>query len=139
MHKAAIVYATKTGHSRKIATAIGKALGTEAVNITARSVLEGVDLLFIVGGIYGGKSLPGLLNYVKSLDAEKVKKAALVTSCLSKKQGQESIRKILQEKGIAVLGETICRGSFLFLGLGHPNQEDIGEAVDFAVRLTKDT
>lgn len=136
MKKLGIVYATKTRHSKKIAEAIGKALNIQAVNVLARPVLGDVDLLFIVGGIYGGGSLPKLLEYVKGLDTRKIKRVALVTSCASKKQGQDSIRKLLQEKGIEVLDEIICQGSFLFMGFGHPNQTDIQEAVDFAIRLS---
>lgn len=136
MKKPSIVYATKTGHSKKIAEAIGKALNIQAVNVLARPVLGDMDLLFIVGGIYGGESLPELLEFVKSLDVNRIKRAALVTSCASKKQGQDSIRKLLQGKGIEVLGEMICQGSFLFIGFGHPNKKDIQEAVDFAIRLS---
>ena len=131
-----IVYATKTRHSKKIAEAIGKTLNIKAENVSGRPVPGDVDLLFIVGGIYGGKSLPELLKFVKSLDAGKIKRAALVTSCASKKQGQDSIRKLLQAKGIEVMDEIICQGSFLFIGFGHPNKTDIQEAVDFAIRLS---
>jgi flavodoxin len=137
MNKVSIVYATKTRHSKKIAEAIGKALNIKAENVSTRPVLEDMDLLFIVGGIYGGESLPLLLDFVKALDRGKVKKAALVTSCASKKHRQDSVRKLLQQKGIEVLDEIICPGSFLFLRFGHPNKRDIEEAVNFAVRLSE--
>ncbi len=137
MPKISIIYATKTRHSKKIAEAIGKALNIQALNVSTRPVLEDTDLLFIVGGIYGGESLPLLLDFVKALDRGKVKRAALVTSCASKKHRQDSVRKLLQQKGIEVLDEIICRGSFLFIGFGHPNKRDIEEAVNFAVRVSE--
>ena len=136
MGKIRIIYATKTGHSKKIAEAMGKALYVKAENVSTRPVLEDEDLLFIVGGIYGGESLPLLLNFVKALDRGKVKRAALVTSGASKKHRQDSVRKLLQQKGIEVLDEIICPGSFLFIRFGHPNKRDIEEAVNFAVRLS---
>ena len=136
--KLGILYATMTGHSRKIAKAIGEALDVQALNVGARPAFADVDLLFIVGGIYGGRSLPALLNYVKALDKDSVRRAVLVTSS-ARKQKQDDLRKLLHEKGIEVLDEFTCPGSFLFLSFGHPNKEDIEQAVDFAVKISAKT
>ena len=135
MDKIGIVYATMTKHSQKLATAIGQALNVKAENVKKSPVLGDIDLLFIVGGLYGGESMPELLGFVKGLDGGSVKSAALVTSCASKKQGQNSVRALLESKGITVVGESICQGSFLFMGFGHPNQTEVEEAVRFACRL----
>ena len=135
MNNIKIIYATKTKHSKKIAEAIGKALSIEAFNIKDNPVIEETDAIFIVGGIYGGQSLPKLIEFVKNLDGEKIKNAVLITSSASKKQGQESIRSILEEKNINILDELICQGSFLIMKFGHPNKDDIQEAVDFANKL----
>ncbi|HBN95649.1 MAG TPA: hypothetical protein DDZ66_05060 [Firmicutes bacterium] len=130
-----VVYATKIKHSKKIAEDISLALNVQAQNVTDNPRVEETELLFIVGGIYGGDSLPELLNFVHDLDAKKIGKAALVTSCASKKQGQTKVRKILEEKGIEIVDELLCQGSFLFFKWGRPNQADVQEAVDFARRL----
>lgn len=138
MNKFRIVYATKTRHSKKLAEAIGKALNIKADNVLDNPTLGDVDLLFIVGGIYGGGSLPELIDFLNNLDGEKIKNAALVTSCASKKQGQDSIRKLLEEKNIKVMGEILCQGSFLLIKFGHPNSADIQEAIDFAIQRSKE-
>lgn len=130
-----VVYATKTKHSKKIAEAIGKELGTKAINVTDNPSVEKTELLFIIGGIYGGDSLPELLGFVDRLDPDNVKRVALVTSCASKSQGQENVRKRLEEKGIDVIDERLIQGSFLLYKLGRPNKADIQEAVDFARTL----
>ena len=135
MNNIKIVYATKTKHSKKIAEAIGESFDIQASNILDNSTLGEVDLLFIVGGIYGGQSLPELIEFVKSLDGEKIKNVALITSSASKKQGQAAIRSILEEKNINVLDELICQGSFLIMKFGHPNKDDIQEAVNFAKQI----
>lgn len=135
MGQSAIVYATLTGHSKNIAGAMGQALGIRAENAAARPVLGNIDLLFIVGGIYGGNSLPALLNFVKTVDAQSVKKAALVTSS-ARGQKQDRIRELLQNKGVEVLDEFNCPGSFLCLSFGHPNEMDLQQAVDFAVKIS---
>lgn len=131
--KAKIIYYTKTGHSRKIANRVGEKLKIEVLDVKENPELEEVDLLFVVGGIYGGQSDKGLLEYIDGLPEGAVKKAALMTSCTSMKSPQDQVRERLEVKGIDVLkDEFICRGNFLIFGWGHPNREDLQKAVDFA-------
>lgn len=130
-----IVYATKTKHSKKLAEAMGERLKIMPQNIKTNPEPVTADLLIIAGGIYGGQSLPDLLAYAKKLDAASVKSAALVTGCASGKQQQASVRKILEEKGIKVVDEFICRGGFLVVSAGHPNADDLKAAADFAEKL----
>jgi len=134
--KTAVIYRSMTGHSKKIANAVAAALSTEALNIKDKPVLTGVDLLFIVGGIYSGASLPETIEAVKALDSTQVKKAALITSSMSDKVGQDEVRKLLEASGIEVLDEYRCRGNFLFLKMGHPNKQEKEDAVRFAKELT---
>src|SRR5690554_2827730 len=127
-----VIYATMTRHSKKIALDIGNAFNLQVDNVKDQPILSDVDLLFIVGGIYGGESLPPLLTYVKELDNKKVKKVALITSSAMGKQRQTEVTRILQEKQIKVLDELLCHGSFLFIKMGRPNKADRLEALDFA-------
>lgn len=132
-----IIYGTKTRHSKKIAEAIGRAFNIIPCNINSEPVIKETDILFIVGGIYGGNSLPELLKFVHNLEGNNVRRAVLITSCAAKKQGQDSIRSILEDKGIPVIDEILCQGSFLFMKMGHPNKTDITEAVNFAVSIAQ--
>lgn len=133
----AIVYYSKTGHSRKIAAAISDSLGIEAYDIKNNPALGQVDLLFIVGAIYGGKSSPELIAYAKSLDSALIGKVVLVTSCLSNMLTQDSIREVLEQKHIEVSpDEFLCKGNFLFFGWGHPNAYEVANAVAFAKECT---
>lgn len=134
--KTAIVYFSKTGHSKKIAKAMAQNLNMEVINIKENKKPENVDLLFVVGGIYGGQSMPEMTNYIKSLSPTNAKKAVLMTSCTSKVTPQATIRTLLQENKIEVLEEEfICQGSFLFMGMGHPNKADFQSAIDFAKKV----
>jgi Flavodoxins len=136
MKKISVIYASKTGHSKQLANAIAKEFKTEAHNFSSNPELDNTDLLFIVGGIYGGKSLPEFLQFIKNLDPAKIKKAALITSCTSGKTEQKEIRSLLEAKNIEVVkDEYICRGNFLLLGMGHPNEKEISDAVLFAKKL----
>ncbi len=135
MQKIAVIYATKTKHSKKLAEAIGSFLNVKIINITEKPALQDIDLLFLVGGIYGGVSMPELLEYIKKLEAPLLKSAALVTSCASGRQKQIAVRSILEEKGIRVIDEFVCRGSILFVSASHPNAKDLKEATDFAQKI----
>ncbi len=134
--KIRIVYATKTKHSKKLAEAMGERLKITPENIMLKPEPETADLLIIAGGIYGGESRPELLEYVKNLDGASIRSAALLTSCASGKQKQASVRKILEEKGIKVIDEFICRGGFLFVSARHPDSKDLNAAADFAEKVT---
>ncbi|MPN48294.1 hypothetical protein SDC9_195901 [bioreactor metagenome] len=52
-------------------------------------------------------------------------------------RGQSDIRRILAEKGIEVIEEITCPGSFLFMKLGHPNAADLYQAAQRAKQIAK--
>lgn len=135
MEKVAVIYATRTKHSKKLAEEIGSVLKVNAKNITETPDLHDIDLLFIVSGIYGGASMPELLNYIKEIEASALKRIALVTSCASGKQRQDAVRRIFEEKRIAVIDEFVCKGAFLFVSINHPNSKDLKDATDFALGI----
>ena len=136
MGKVNVVYATKTKHSQKLAQAIAKELNVEAVQIIEESNPEKTDLLFIVGGIYGGVCNPVLISYANKLDKNLVDKVVLVTSSASDSgRCQKEIRNILQEKEIQLLDEITCPGGILFVRLGHPNKKEIQQVVDRAKQI----
>lgn len=134
--KIGLIYSTMTGHSKKIADAIAKDLDITALNIKDNPKIENLDLLFIVGGIYGGKSSEDLINYCKNLDSNNVKKVALITSCCSKDTSKNVLKQILEEKQIEIVkDEFVCQGGFLFVGITHPNKKDFEDAVSFSKKI----
>ncbi|NLH19072.1 MAG: hypothetical protein GX462_03285, partial [Thermotogaceae bacterium] len=92
----AVVYLTKTGHSKKIASAIASALSLSALDIKTRPAIGEVDLLFIVGGLYGKQSDPMMLEFVKGLSPKQIKKAVLVTSSANGSLKQAAVRTALE-------------------------------------------
>ena len=93
--KTGLIYATKTSHSQMIAEKIAAALEIEAKNVVSNPSIAGLDLLFVVGGIYGNKSLPEMINFLKTLTAANARQAVLITSCVSKRSPQAEAREIL--------------------------------------------
>ncbi|MEI6578114.1 MAG: flavodoxin domain-containing protein [Eubacteriales bacterium] len=136
--KIEVIYATKTGHSKKIATAIAQELKVKATDIKMKPKIENVDLLYIVSGVYGGKSAPVLIEFVKEIDSTQVKQVSLLTSSAGKTTPQKEVREVLISNGVQVAeNEFLCQGGFLFVGMGHPNAEDIKNAVDFVKQTSK--
>lgn len=137
MTQISVVYATMTKHSQKLAEAIGKVLQVKAENVKTNPALQEVEILFLVGGIYAGKSAPDLIQYVENLNANQVKNAVLVTSSASiTKRSQPEVRRILTEKkNIRVLDEITCPGSLLFLRIGHPNALDVEQVTERAKQI----
>jgi hypothetical protein len=129
--KTAIIYSTMTGHSRKIAQAMEKELNIPAYDLSSNPILEGIDQLFIVSGIYGGAPKPELLAYAGSLTPQQVRSVSLITSSVGLVK-QSALRNVLSANGIAVRAEEhTCKGSFLVAAMFRPNQTDLAEAVRF--------
>ncbi|MDD2238858.1 MAG: flavodoxin domain-containing protein [Bacilli bacterium] len=135
--KISIIYYSMTGHSKKMANAISKELNVSSENIKTNPKLEDVDLLYIISGIYGDKSSPVLIEYVKELTKRNAKKAALITSSGSGTTKPIEVREILENNGIMVLkDEFLYSGGFMFFG-GHPNKKDIMNATNFVRETLK--
>lgn len=133
-----IVYATKTKHSKLLAQSIGKALGVEAKRIDAYIMDGKTELLFIVGGIYGGKCNPLLVSFARTLDASQVRKVVLVTSSTSISQrNQREVREILTANGIEVIDEITCPGRMLFVKITHPSKQDVHCIASAAINIAR--
>lgn len=132
-----IVYATKTKHSKKIAEKIGEKLKIEPKSLEKQPLMEDVDLLFIVGGIYAGKCHPDILEFASKIENGQIKKAALITSCLSNTTKQDKVRELLEKKDIEIIDEFVCKGNFLFFGYGHPKEEEINASAEFAKKIVE--
>lgn len=130
-----MIYSTMTGHTKKIADVIGDTLGVVPQNLKEDSAYYDCDLLFIGGGVYGGKLSPELDGYIELLDAEKNPKAAVFMSSVTQDYKASNLAGKLRDKGIEVIGEFSCKGSFLVVGLGHPNKKDLMSASDFVAEV----
>lgn len=136
--RAKILYMTKTGHSRKIAKELASRLGIEAFDAKQSPDLQDTDLVIVIGGIYGGVSNPDLVKFIRSTDTPTFRKAALITSCASRKFFQKEVRAALVERGIDVFAEElVVWGSFLFYGWGHPNASDFDAGATFVEKVMK--
>ncbi len=136
--KNAVIYYSKLGHSKKIAQAIANELGVKAQDIRENPEIKDMDQLYIVSGIYGGVSAPQLLEFLKTLDGQKIKRAYLLTSAGGKTTRAAKVRSVLTELGIPVAEEEFtCQGAIFLFGMGHPNKADIQNAIHFVQSVSQ--
>jgi len=129
--KVAVVYYSMSGNTKKVANAIAEELGTEAESVKDEPELEGTDLLFIGSGCYGGRLRKEMVKFLEGLKG--IKKTAVFGTYSGETKAIESMKGILEKKGVKVLDEWGCSGAFLyFLQRGRPNEKDLEEARQFA-------
>ncbi len=130
--KAAVRYYTKTGNTKRLAEAIARELGVEALPIS-EPVNERVDLLFLGNSYYAFSIAPEVRDFVKSLDKEKVGKivnfgsAAMLNSTYKKVKAEADKKSIPMDER-----EFHCKGEFKGIHKGRPNSEDVKAAARFA-------
>ena len=123
--KIAIRYYSKTGNTEKLAEAIGEAIGVAPKTID-EPLNEDVDILD-----------SKVKEFLKNIDVNvgsivNVSSAALIESTY------KQIKKEAEKCGLNMDDrEFHCRGQFKFVHRGHPNEEDINEAVNFAKSIVR--
>ncbi len=130
----AVRYHSKGGNTRKVAEAIAQRAGVAAQPLDAAEKLEGVDLLFIGGGIYAGSPLKALKKALAALTAEQVRSVAFFyTHAEPSSAFDGAFKAALTDPAIAVLDEVYhCKGRFFLMHKGHPDAADLQNAATFA-------
>lgn len=135
--KIAVRYYTKTGNTKKLAEAVAKAAGTEALPISS-PITEPVDVLFLGNSYYAFSIDPEVRKFIQGLDKAKVGKivnfgsAAMLNSTFKKVKAEaEKIGIPMDER------EFHCKGEFKGMHKGRPNAEDLKAAAEFAAAIIK--
>lgn len=145
--KAAVLYYSKTGNTKKVARSIAKGLGC-----AARSVSEvrppDVTKYKLVGfgsGVYFGKPGEQLMLFAERLKPVKKKKAFVFTTFGGVRAAGASqlIKDKISEKGFEVVGEHRTKaydnwGPLKLVGginKGKPDQSDLKAAEEFGKRM----
>lgn len=132
--KIAIRYYTKTGNTKKLAEAISQVVNVEAKTVD-EPLTEDVDILFLGSAVYAAGIDGKIKEFIKNIDVNvgevvNFSSAALIESTY----GQ--VKKEVEAKGIKMSeNEFHCRGAFKFVHRGHPNDEDLKNAQEFAKRI----
>lgn len=131
----AVRYYTKTGNTKRLAEAVGKAIGVEALPIS-EPISEPVDILFLGNSYYAFSIDPEVRDFVRSLDKSLVGKivnfgsaAMLNSTCKKVKAEADKVGIPMDER------EFHCKGEFKNLHKGRPNDEDLKAVSEFAKRI----
>ena len=128
----AVRYYTKTGNTKRLAEAIAKELGVEALPID-EPVREQVDVLFLGNSYYAFTIDPEVRAFVATLDPAKVGKLVNFGSAAMLRSTYKKVKAVADEAGIVMdEKEFHCKGEFKGIHKGRPNEEDIKAAVAFA-------
>ena len=130
--KFAVRYYTNTGNTKKLAEAVAKELGVEALPIS-EPVTEAVDYLFLGNSYYAFDIDQEVRAFVASLDKSKVGKLVNFGSAAMLNSTYKKVKAEADKVGVAMDDKEFhCRGEFKGLHNGRPNEEDLKAAAAFA-------
>lgn len=133
--KFAVRYYTKTGNTKKLADAIAKVLGVEALPIST-PIDEAVDILFLGNSYYAFSIDPEVIKFIDSLNKDMVSKIVNFGSAAMLNSTWKKVKKESDKVGISLdEREFHCKGEFKGLHKGRPNEEDLMAAKDFAKKF----
>ena len=94
---------TKAGNTKRIAEAIARGAGVEAISIITEPVLNSqVDVLFLGGAPYANIMAPELREYASGLSPDLVSEVYLFTTSNWSRRTVLALKKLLREKQIKV-------------------------------------
>ena len=135
--KIAVRYYTKTGNTKRLAEAIAKAVGVEALPVTA-PVTESVDILFLGNSYYAFTIDPEVRRFIESLDKEKVGKIVNFGSAAMMNSTWKKVKAVADKVGISMdEREFHCKGEFKGLHNGKPDESDLVAAAAFAKKIVE--
>lgn len=136
-----VLYYSKGGNTKKIADEIADELEDvlKSEQIPPAYPPENVALLFLGTGEYGGKPDSKTLEFVRTLNKDRVKNVAVFGTNAKGAAGTaiDTIKSLLKEKGINVVDESFCcKGKFfLFVNRKSPDANDFKAAREYARRV----
>jgi flavodoxin len=146
-----ILYASKSGNTKKIADSMATALGCEAVKVTAESKpqvfdLENYDLILVGTGLFAGTPNEDIMRFLGGLTFKSQKQFALFLTWggapHSDRIALGKLHALLEGKGQKVLSDHFAAyGGWkgILMKRGHPKPEEIAAASEWAKTLKEKT
>jgi len=130
--KIAVRYYTKTGNTQRLAEAVAKAVGAEALPIST-PVTEKTDILFLGNSYYAFSIDPEVRDFIRSLDRERIGKIVNFGSAAMLNSTWKKVKAEADKAGIPMdEREFHCKGEFKGIHKGRPNDDDLKAAAEFA-------
>lgn len=133
--KAAVRYYTKTGNTKRLAEAVAKAVGVEALPIST-PVEDAVDILFLGNSYYAFSIDPEVRRFIKGLDKNKVGRIVNFGSAAMLNSTYKKVKAEADKVGVPMdEREFHCKGEFKGLHKGKPDEADLKAAAEFAGKI----
>lgn len=117
---------------KKLADAIAGTLNVPA-ETTDIPVSEPVDVLFLCSAVYAAGVDNKVKDFISSLDASKVKNVVNISTAALLPSTYSQVAKLLEARNIPLdTREFHCRGKFMLMHSGRPNQHDLEDVQAFA-------
>lgn len=134
----AVRYYTQTGNTKRLAEAIAKELGVEALPIDT-PINEKVDVLLLGNSYYAFTIAPEVSTFVSGLSKDKVGRIINFGTAAMMKSTYKKVRSVASTVGIPVLDKEFhCKGEFKGMNKGRPNEDDLNAAREFARNIKKE-
>lgn len=135
--KIAVRYFTRTGNTKKIAQAIAKVVGAEALDIS-HPLSEDVDILFLGSSVYAAGVDGEVKKFISSINVN-VRKVVNFSTAAILESTYNQVKKLLNEKGIEMEKENFaCKGQFKFMHKNKPDNADLKRAEEFAKQFMEE-
>ncbi len=136
--KVAVRYYTKSGNTKRLAEAVAKAVGAEALPISV-PVTEQADILFLGNSYYAFSIDPEVREFIRKLDKSKVGRIVNFGSAAMLNSTYKKVKAEADKVGIPMdEREFHCKGEFKGVHKGRPNAEDLKAAADFAKTIVSE-
>ena len=136
MAKIAVRYCTRTGHSKQLAESVAAALGLEAKDVS-EGLDEPVDQLFLCNGMYAF-SLDRALKDFLEISGKDAGEIINVCSSASGRSTRKALLKLADAYSFNLSSrEFRCKGAYHFMAKGHPDEDDLRAAANFAIVTAK--
>lgn len=127
----AVRYFTRSGNTKKLADAIAETVGVKAETVDC-TLEEKVDILFLGSSVYAGGIDEAVAKFIVN-NASKIGKIVNFSTAAVVSSTYKQVKKIAEEAGIKMSDQEFhCKGSFMIMHKGRPNEDDIAKAKDFA-------
>lgn len=145
--KSLVIYYSESRNTEKVAKAIARAIegSIKRVEETKPDELTDYDLIFIGTPVHGSRPAKKIENFLDKLPQFQDKKCAAfcTTHIWGSKATFSIIKEKLEERGIIFIDSFSCLGWSRLVGnfgprifnRGHPNEEDLKKAVEFAKKV----
>lgn len=132
----------------KVAEVMAQALEADLLDIrkSGPGIITNYDIIGFGSGIYWGKFDKDMLALIDKIPSDKNKKVFVFsTSGMGSDMFNEFAKELLSKKEFNVVGSFACKGFDTFgpfklvggINKGHPDDEDLNNARDFALRIKK--